>query len=379
MSDTLAVKTKRNGNMELLRLISMCMVVFLHALGKGENLVNFTAESSLNSVLAWVLESLAIPAVNIFILVSGYFLVKSKFRIRRILSLVLQIVFYSFGVFVVCLIAGQVTLADTNVYDLLKYIFPVHMGVYWFMTSYVIVYLLSPVINKAINYLSQKQLGTVIIILLVYESLLKSVLPFRLEKDEWGYSSFWFLIVYLIGAYFRLYGFKHLKSVKSGLILFFAGVGLIFAENGVIFWINFYMDRLKGIEKITYEYNHIFCLMAAVGFFATFVNMPPMAEKTSSIISKLSPMALGVYLLHESTCVRYEWPKWLGIYKILEMNPFLFIARVFCAVIIVFALGLLVDYGRIKLFELCGKGISKTGLNGFFNKIDGLVNGTDEQ
>lgn len=379
MSDTSLIKTKRNGNMELLRLISMCMVVFLHGLGKGNNLVNFTAHFSVNSILAWILESLAIPAVNIFVLVSGYFLVKSKFKIRRLFGLVFQIVFYSFGVFVVCLVLGRISLSGINIYDLLKYVFPVHMGVYWFMTSYVVMYMLSPLINKAVNNLSQGQLGIIIIMLLIYESLIKSILPFRFEQDEMGYSIFWFLTVYLIGAYFRLYGFKYLKSFGKGLALFFTGTGLVFLENGMIFFVNEKMGRLLEISKIACEYNHIFCLMAAVGLFAAFANREPMNDRATSAVSKISPMALGIYLLHESPAVRYEWPKWLGIYDGIYKSVPAFVGLLVLAVVVVFALGLIVDYGRIKLFAVVSNALSKTGLNKLLNKIDGIVNNTNEQ
>ncbi len=86
---------KRNANMELLRMISMLMVVMLHGLGKSGLLVNLSISGGANATIAWLLESLSLGAVNIFILISGYYLIDSKFKIGRLIELVAELLFYS--------------------------------------------------------------------------------------------------------------------------------------------------------------------------------------------------------------------------------------------------------------------------------------------
>ena len=70
---------KRNANMDFLRMISMMMVTMLHALTKSDLLPFMGNEISVNGWIAWVLEGVSAPAVNIFMLISGYFLISSKF------------------------------------------------------------------------------------------------------------------------------------------------------------------------------------------------------------------------------------------------------------------------------------------------------------
>ena len=70
---------KRNANMDILRMISMMMVTMLHALTKSDLLPFMGDEVSANGWIAWTFEILSVPAVDIFMLISGYFLISSKF------------------------------------------------------------------------------------------------------------------------------------------------------------------------------------------------------------------------------------------------------------------------------------------------------------
>ena len=74
------VTKTRESNIELLRIISMIMVVVLHFFYHGEILRWTTVESS-GYLTYWSVEALAFVAVNVFVLISGYFLCLSRFRL----------------------------------------------------------------------------------------------------------------------------------------------------------------------------------------------------------------------------------------------------------------------------------------------------------
>ena len=83
-------KSTRMANLELLRCVAMMMVVALHYLGKGELLTDLSGEALGGAGLAaWLLESFCIVAVNVYMLISGYFLCSSSFKPSRLLSLYL--------------------------------------------------------------------------------------------------------------------------------------------------------------------------------------------------------------------------------------------------------------------------------------------------
>ena len=69
---------KRMANLELLRCAAMMMVVVLHYLGKGGLLADLTKEHLSGAELtAWLLECFCAVAVNVYMILSGYFLCMS--------------------------------------------------------------------------------------------------------------------------------------------------------------------------------------------------------------------------------------------------------------------------------------------------------------
>ena len=343
---------KRNANMDLLRLLSMMMVTMLHALGKSDLLSMMSSDLPIGGWITWILEALSISAVNVFMLLSGYYLIHSKFKLVRLFELIFQVFFYVLVSLFVFVIAGKISLKSLTIYDALQVIFPVHMEVYWFITAYVVIYMLLPILSGGVKALTEKQFRITLICLLVYECAFKSVLPVRLTTDTKGYTFFWYVIVFMLGAYFRLYGFKFLTNSLRGVILYgLATIGCL-AELFVLALIYLHTGRLKDMLRVSMDYNHVFTLLAAVGLFVSFLHAKPMAEKAGKLVIKLAPYALGVYLLQESLPLRYEWQNWFGLNGALEKSLAELLLRLFGAVVTMFVLGILADIVRSLLFSL---------------------------
>ena len=343
---------KRNANIELLRILSMLMVTTLHALGKSGLLISLGGDVPLNGWIAWIMEVLSICAVNVYMLITGYFLINSKFSVRRLIELVAQTLFYMIGLFFFFYLIGVVSAESLNVYFILQYVFPIHMDVYWFMTSYLVLYLVIPLLSEGVRALSEKQLRIMLICLLIYESVIKSVLPFRFTVDDRGYSFLWYLTIALLGAYFRLHGFGPLKNARLGLIAYFGGSLLALLEVFAIDQVNARTGHLNEIIHVSIEYNHLFVLIAAAGLFAALVNAKPVGEKVGKVACAISPYVLGVYLFQENLSIRYEWQKWFGLKDSVNDPIYLFLPRLLLAILAMFVLGILVDFLRSKLFKL---------------------------
>ena len=342
---------KRNANMDLLRMVSMMMVTMLHALTKSDLLPFMGREVSANGWIAWVLEALSVSAVNVFMLLSGYFLISSKFKIGRLVEIVLQTTFYSAGTFAFFLILGKFPLEEMNVYNLLHYFLPIHMETYWFISVYVIIYLLLPLITGGVHAMSDKQFQGVILWMLVFECVVKSILPVRLAIDKSGYSFLWYLTLFLVGARIRLNGFKVVKTAKRGWFVFITSTVLILAEIYIVCQIQLRTGRLKEMTTVSLDYNHILVFFSAIGLFAAFLHAKPLGEKFGRLVCLLSPYSLGVYLLQENLMIRYSWQDWFGLREIMEQPVPVFVLRVFGAVIAMFVLGICVDGLRSVLFR----------------------------
>ena len=97
-------KKTRQANIELLRIVAMLMIIVLHYLDKGEILVLFTRESTAMQIVHRQIQIFCIVAVNLYVLISGYFLTESRFTIKKMVVLWAQVLFYAWGITVLFLI-----------------------------------------------------------------------------------------------------------------------------------------------------------------------------------------------------------------------------------------------------------------------------------
>lgn len=338
---------KANGrmrNLEELRCLAMMMVVVLHFLGKGELLGDVTAKSmGTVGIVAWVLEAFCIVAVNVYMLISGYFLSESSFKLSRLLKLYLQIWMYSVGVGVIAVFAGIVPVAEVNTHYFLSLLFPVSMGHYWFMTAYIFLYLLLPIVGIAVKSMTKGQLKLVLIMLLLIFCVLKSVMPFRMEEDGQGYDMLWYLCVFLVAAYIRRFGMGILQKKWHCICLYLGGVGLVLAELFVLRAIYLHSGSLGLILKISTEYNHLSVFLAAVGLFGWFLHGKGEGV-LGSAAAWAAPYVLGVYLLHENIGLRYGWQGLFGAGSIGNV-PQLLLGTA-AALLCVFITGVIVELVR---------------------------------
>ncbi len=366
IQQTKNIGTKREAGLDLLRLLAMMMVVVLHYLGKGKLLPDLSGETLGNTgVTAWLLESFCIVAVNTYMLISGYFLSQSSFKVNRLIQLWLQIWVYSVGFGLLGALSGIVVETPVDIHYFLTLFFPISMGHYWFMSAYVYLYLLLPLVGIAVRHMSKKQMQWSIGLLLFAYSILKSVLPLRLELDAQGYDAMWYLCVFLLAAYVRKFGICFLEKKDSGeksrngfgLLMYFGGA--LFVFGGLMGMRALYLETgsFQRMLKMSMEYNHVFVLVASLGLFVAFKNLK-VVPKLAAIAKAIAPHALGVYLLHENIGLRYTWQNWLGANRI-ETVPEL-IAGVLVAVVVVFTCGILIDVVRKYLFDIVHKVGMKT-------------------
>lgn len=348
----------RQANFELLRIAAMMMVVMLHYFSKGGLLLGFGEAWLPSTYGAWLLEAFCASSVNVFVLISGYFLVEAGFRWQRTVTLWLQVLFYSVGIAVILLFTGVLPLSDMTVYALIDYIFPIQTEHYWFATAYVFMCLFSPVLNVGMKAMTQKQHKMTALMLIAVFSLVKSVVPFNLNMDRYGYDTIWFLCLYMIAGYIRLYGIPYLAgkrdfaSEKKPLyrcLLFYAAASLaMFAVFMAVGGVYERTGKLADFVTKSYQYNHILNLAASVALFYVFYHLK-IRGKAADVICAVSPYVFGVYLLHEHIGLRFLWPQWFAVHKYGQTA--LFLPHLLATVLIIFAAGILTDYIRSILFR----------------------------
>ena len=167
---------KRQANFEILRVLAMAMIVAMHYMLKGGIAVPMSGDASIVNHVAWLIEAFCIVAANCYVLISGYFMVEAEWKLKKLIMLAAQVLFYSLLIPIICLFTGIGDVAQWSVYEWIFAVLPLQMDHYWFATSYVLLLMLVPVLAAGVKQLSQKQLQITIGVLLFYYCVIISII-----------------------------------------------------------------------------------------------------------------------------------------------------------------------------------------------------------
>ncbi|SFU67757.1 acyltransferase [Butyrivibrio sp. INlla21] len=364
---------KRNANIELLRIVAMLMILTLHFNFQSKALLEPGEPASHVRIFASILEAIAITGVNVYVLISGYFLSASNVKFSKMLQLILQVYFYTLLVSAAMMFVGAYTVRPEDKLDrTLKYLFPISAEHYWFVTAYVIMYALAPVMNAAVNTLKRKQMKAVIIGLLFWFCVIKSVVPVQFGTDRMGYDFGWFICLYLIAAYIRKYNVVIFRDAKRSAIVFVLSAAVIAVLSLVFYKINYDTGRFNYYAGVPNHYNFIFTLTGALGLFSLFRFMKLKENFFAEVIRIIAPYTLGVYLLHMHFEIADRWVEWIE--HIIGETPLdnvpMYFIHLVVSILIVFFAGIFVDWVRKYVFNFIGRICENTKLFKLIKRID---------
>lgn len=370
-------KIERNSNFELMRIISMFMIIVWHFIFHSK-ILNIT-NGTLNLIIYFIYIIISIH-VNSFILVSGYFQYNKKFKPNKIISLITTTWFYKIIYAIIFSVTGVVTITKT---EMLFFLQPFNFNYgfgefYWFINMYIFLYLLSPFINKLIEILSQKQHKTLIILLFIMLSIVPTVtLNSTLSNN--GYTISTFVMLYIIGAYFGKYRLKenyHFKNYSKNkyqlLILIFFIISIFLSITPKIITDYFENTNIEILEYIKYlfglkliDYASPVIIIESILYLLLFETL----NFKNKFINKVASLTFGIYLIHENNfLVSYLYNK-LSIFVNDIIYPNIIIKMIFYS-IITFILSAIIEYIR----QLFSKLISKTRIyKKFINKIKNYI------
>lgn len=330
----------RNSNFELLRVVAILMITAYHYVVHGAaDIASMTGEGGilLNVSSLW-----GKAGVNLFCLITGYMLVKKEnISYNRLKTVEWQILFYTLLGLLVGFILGK----HIGLGSLFYSIAPVISGHYWYMTAYVIVFLLSPYLNLLISKLEKEQYWKLLIILYV----VWCIIPFFTLRQSTGMfwsQLIWFFVMYLTGAYIRINPARYSRKVYVNT-LWISNVLLILSVL-VISWLSSLYDVFSGL--ITYFRWSNSPLIVAI-----CISMMRLADisspKTIPWINFLASLVLGIYLFQENVFFQELcWKDWFDntIPTTLLQQSAHIITSITCVCII----GGIIEYIRIVIFKI---------------------------
>lgn len=319
----------RESGVELLRLMAILGVVFIHfserslsVLAKVDNIGSFQTVLFLRSLFS--------SSVDVFLIISGYFMVKSNTRTAgKPLDLIWQVCFYQGLFYVVLAILGREPFG-------LSHIMVAAIPDCYYATLFVVVYLISPYINKVLVQLSQKELMRYMVVVLVLFSIFSTASTFfnELSNKQWmglntigawgsqqGFNIVNFLLCYCVGAFIRLYELPDglMKTNTLWMILVVATL-LIFA------WAEVNQKMARFGMRSAWVYDNplvivqgaaLFLLARKITFKSKFVNIMAQAVFSMFVIHCLLIWFFDI----ESLCAK-PWYILIGGYLLFAIGSF---------------------------------------------------------
>lgn len=303
----------RQSNIELLRIISMVLIVVHHYAYHG-----FPSEILALSPDKWKVDILILGGgigVNLFVLISGYFMACSCISGKKILRLWLQTFFFCMLFYLLFRMFPQDGIqVHQGILALLSHFLPIVTGEYWFVSAYLLLMLASPFLNRLLHQLPRMQVRWIIAVLVVFVSACPC-LPYPPLSNAAGNFAL-FCLLYLISGYIRLHAKvpegRACRYILFAILLLSAcalAISIADMHSGIC---------ARWIRRMIMVKSGFPLLLVSLVLFYGFLGIRMQPLKWINIIASCT---LGVYLVHDNTYVRpFLWKNVLHNRDMLGSN-----------------------------------------------------------
>lgn len=303
---------ERQSNIELLRIICMFMIVMHHFATNVwcPGMAHVHTPTSMGEAVILLLHCLFFIGVNCFVLISGYFSIKTS--LKGFLHL------YGFYAFYALLIAltqyfgdaqyAMMPLGEKWFHIAVHSLMPWDNNDFWFLNAYLALFMMAPLLNAAIAGMEKSTYIRVLVLLTILNVVFGGFFSIDL-LNTWGFCVAQFVYLYMIGGYIRKHvSLEYIEAHRWYNMGVYIGSAVLW---GVFVAIQVY--QFPFLERLfkAFAYNNIFVLTAAIGFFLFMLSF----DIKSKAINWLSSSCLAAYLLQGSV-LSYSW--YIGV---LEKYP----------------------------------------------------------
>ena len=339
-------KNVRKSNIELLRIVGMLMIISHHYVVNSGIMNAFQiGNTSINYIFLNLWGMWGKTGINIFILISGYFMCKASLTIKRYCKVLLEYLFYHFVIYFIMLVTGYETIGLKRLFNLLFDIFRHSNGSGCFTSSFLIFYLFIPFINKFIQSITRDDMRKVVLLLLFVFTIQSTLFVNYYIFGE----VFWFIAVYIIGAYLSMYPLEWSCSLKVSVRLLIASLILAYASVILMILIGAKIHKVDPMFFVS-DANKLGAVLVSVMMFLTFKNLNVNYSKAINMIAKTT---FGVLMIHANSDA---WRQFMWV-DLLHANTFytlpitILIIRSILIVVGVFTICSLIDMVRIYWIE----------------------------
>lgn len=336
----------RSSNFELMRIVLMLLIVANHLLSNSGLYDQISLSSLSNKGRAILLFSMwGKTAINPFVMVTGYFMCTSRLTLRRVVKLYAQVKLYRLAIFAALAAIGYQELSRWDITSALFNVARFAGG--GFTVSFIAFYVFIPFYNKLIGVMGEREHGLMLAGMLFWQTLC----PLLFGNTALFNEVMWYLTLYFIGAYLRLYPKPWTEARGLSTVMLVVCVAASMASVIYFAW----RGGATG-QPWYYSYrwvsdsNKIFALLTGVAIFL-FVKNHPLGYHP--LINTVASTAFGVLLIHASSqsMNRLVWKRLAHTDTLLSMAGGPMLVRAVLTCVTIFAVCSVIDYLRIQLLE----------------------------
>ena len=329
------VLNKRDSNIELLRVLSMLLVLVVHASFKSLGVPNALEiqQDPISAFLRFTSESVSIVCVNVFVLISGWFGIVPK--LNRFCEFLFQIIFYWILIYVLMVSFGKTQrICGSDVFEILKY------DSYWFVRAYLLLYIISPVLNSFVNNSQKNSIELFLFLFYTAQTIFGFIIDNRWFDN--GYSPLSFMGLYILARYLRTYPCSFFNKKWNVIQLYFFTMIILTFIAFLCSLHSFpYTMRL-------YNYSSPLVIILSVCFFYFFVDF----RFSNKFVNSIAVSCFSVYLLHTHPLLFDQY--YLSLVRNLYIAEprFCFLLYTLILMLLFFAISILIDKIRILLWKV---------------------------
>lgn len=280
---------KRQSNLELLRIVAMLAIVAHHYVVNSDVMDLFDySDVNNNMIFLQLWSAWGKMAINCFVLISGYFMCTSKLTLKRYLKVYLTAKSYTIIIFFILAIAGIQVVSFRSIHKLVfGYLLRADIG---FTGSFLVFYLFIPFYNFLVEKMDKMQHGKLVLMLLFFYS----VVPTFFSNEAMTDPIIWYMTLYFVSAYIRLYPAVWMKNNR------FCGGLLVISLIATIVCI--LVDDFEGEEYYGYylvgDANMVLAFLVGLFAFLFFNNLKLGYNK---LINGVAATTFGVLCIHANS------------------------------------------------------------------------------
>lgn len=320
---------------------------------------------------AWtrtILEYIAIPAVDIFVMISGWF--RIRFKLRSLLSYIIQVLYFS----LIALILSHVLnsyLFNTHGAEAVANSIPAspsstlqliwsNAWAPWFVPTYLLLFLISPILNLFLDRVKPKTL--LLSTLIIYSSGWLLSLTTDLDPFHGGYNLLTFIILYLLAASLRaITSPSPRKALHSDRKMEAPGAGVSRLKNSKLLILLFLLSSALNIAAFrlwhkpwiwSYANPMIITQAATTILIFSGIDTNGWPVKLRKAINATAASAFAVYLLHMNPALFGTIFKPFGQYLWSTFSGPLLLPVLLAYILLWYAAAILLDQPRRLLSSI---------------------------